>query len=361
MDLPSNLIRTADSNPTHWQSDTPPVDGFGSQSLSLSALGLDAIGAHLEILRPGLCACPLHHHRFEEEHFYVLSGTLTARELDPATNRYREHEVGAGELVAYLAGTGLGHQFINRGSDEARFLAISDRRRGDICVYPESGKILLRGLPDVGVFHGRSPGSPPQGSVDAEAQVTIARSEAALRPGMEINEGTRPGHIVGPSRLEERVLGQGDHRFFGLALAREAGARSMFVNRDRLPSGSRASDLHWHTANEELLLVLQGRPTLRQRRGHRDADGRPVFDNAPETQTPLQPGDLIHWSPGDLVAHQVINFADSDAVLLVVGNELEEDICALPERDALFVSALDQIGPLSSLDYWAGEVPPGSS
>ena len=48
---------------------------------------------------------------------------------------------------------------------------------------------------------------------------------------------------------------------------------------------------HFHHANEELILVLRGRPTLR----------------TPDGENQLDPGDVVHFSKGAAGAHQVVN------------------------------------------------------
>ena len=70
---------------------------------------------------------------------------------------------------------------------------------------------------------------------------------------------------------------------------------------------------------------------------------------------PLQPGDFVHWAPGDGVAHQILNEADEDAVLIVIGTDKVEDVCVLPETGEVVVRALQLRGPLSAIGYWEGE------
>ena len=355
MDHPINLLRTADAEPCDYGT---PVAGIHSTGIELTPLPLTGIGVHLEDLAPGDCSCVLHAHLFEEELFYVVDGVLTVRELAPETETYREFALRAGELVAYPAGTRIAHQFVNRSAEPARFVAISDKRPGDVVVYPDSGKVMLRGLRSVGAFDGRSPGTARGGSRDAEETVAAANARAALRPVEILSDAERPSHVTGPSRLGERALGRDETCAHGLPLACEAGAKSIFVNRDRLPPGARSSPLHWHTANEEIVVVLTGRPSLRQRRGHRDEQDRPVFDGGIAEHATLRPGDVLHWSPREPVAHQIINEADHDALLLVIGDDQPEDVCVYPERGEVYVAALEQVGPFATVDYWVGETPP---
>ena len=60
-------------------------------------------------------------------------------------NDEEEHPVRAGSVVARPAGTGVAHAF--RGGDQGMsMLMFSDKDPNDMCLYPRSGKVLLRGL-----------------------------------------------------------------------------------------------------------------------------------------------------------------------------------------------------------------------
>ena len=63
---------------TEW-SDVPRF-GLRYKHLSLAALGEDyRIGVAIEELPSGMQTAPAHYHIFEEEHLYLLEGTLTVR------------------------------------------------------------------------------------------------------------------------------------------------------------------------------------------------------------------------------------------------------------------------------------------
>ena len=57
-----------------------------------------------------------------------------------------EIPVGPGHVIARPAGTGIAHTFRADAGDELTFLAYGGREPGDICYFPRSGKIALRGL-----------------------------------------------------------------------------------------------------------------------------------------------------------------------------------------------------------------------
>jgi uncharacterized cupin superfamily protein len=326
-----NVVRTRD---VPWAGPKrPPPRGFDWETKWLRGrIPLVDLGVTLESVPPGAMSAPLHDHLFEEEHFYVLSGTLTVRERLPDGTR-RELELRQGDLVAYVPGTRIAHQFVNRSSERAEFLAFSDRHPGDICTYPDSGKTNVRSA-GIGIWSTRAPGTQ---ALSVEAALAAARARREAEPYVATTE--RPPHIA---RGLERELGSGERRFFGAQLSREAGAKSVFLNRDRLPPGNIPSRLHRHAFNEEFLYVLEGALTLRQRDGDR------------EETTELGPGDLVHWAP-NTVAHQIRNTGDRDAIYLTGGTDRPWDVIELPETNERFVAALDQHGTLEPLDYWAGE------
>lgn len=327
--LPDNVLRPtpADLEPA-WGDRIPP-GRFGGQALEVGQrLGLTRLGACLLTLPPGKAACPLHYHAMEEEAFYALDGPVTRRELGPGEDPYAEYLLQPGELAMYPPGTGLAHQSINRTDTPIRYLALSSAREpGEVCVYPDSGKTMVRGI-GVGVF-----GAPVQ------ATLAAAHAAAQNRPSRWTFPAQRPAHVQGPDRVPERDLGGGA---FGRQLARAAGATQVFINVDRLTPGARSSPLHWHTQNEELVLVLAGHPVLRQ-----VADGE-------ESTVALQPGDFAAFRPGAAVGHQFLA-QDDEVQLLVIGTDRLDDVTMFPERDQVHVRALGQTGTLHKTDYFAGE------
>jgi uncharacterized cupin superfamily protein len=338
--LPPNVLRTAD---LLWHpGDAPP--GFATDVLALSALPFATLGAHLERVEPGQQTAPLHAHTAEEEQFTLLAGELVVRELADGADRYREWTLRAGEHICYAPGTGLAHAFFNRSGGPAVFLALSDRQPGDVCTYPDSGKVLIRRLRQVGVL----------GEAHAAAAVFAARNRARRRPVDVLAATDRPPHVA--RDVVERQLRRG---VWGTALGRAAGARRVGVNRDRLAPSAVSGPLHWHAHEEELALVLSGTPVLRQLRG-RLVDGAPDFTDATEERARLQPGDAVHWAPGDPVAHQLRGGGGTDAVVLMIGTDLPYDVLGLPESGELVVRALDRRGALTRTSYWAGEGPTGA-
>ena len=119
----------------------PPVelDGFRVRRARLGRqAGAEHLGASLFEIEPGNAPFPLHFHFGNEELLIVLSGSPVLRVLDG------ERELAEGEVVAFPRGEHGAHQLIARGDGPARFLMLSEMRKPDICVYPDSGKVGVR-------------------------------------------------------------------------------------------------------------------------------------------------------------------------------------------------------------------------
>jgi uncharacterized cupin superfamily protein len=100
-------------------------------------------------------------------------------------------------------------------------------------------------------------------------------------------------------------------------LGRQAGSRELGASLFELPPGAATFPLHAHFANEELLVVLSGRPRLTGLAG----DSRQ-----------LEPGDVVACPAGREGAHRVDNDGDEPARVLIVStmkapeiNEMLED------------------------------------
>jgi uncharacterized cupin superfamily protein len=94
-------------------------------------------------IEPGAYGSPRHCHSVEEELFVVLAGDGEVLLGDDA------HAVAPGSVVARPPATGVPHAFV-AGDDGLTLLAFGTREPGDLCWYPDSSKVLFRGLGVVG-------------------------------------------------------------------------------------------------------------------------------------------------------------------------------------------------------------------
>jgi uncharacterized cupin superfamily protein len=93
-------------------------------------------------------------------------------------------------------------------------------------------------------------------------------------------------------------------------LGAHAGAERLGATLYELDPGAHASPLHFHHANEELLLVLAGAPSVRL---------------GPDEERPLAPGEVVAFPRGPAGIHQVVNRSGAPArVLMCSTNDVPE-------------------------------------
>ena len=95
----------------------------------------------------------------------------------------------------------------------------------------------------------------------------------------------------------------------------QSGARELGASLFEVPPGAATFPLHAHFANEELLVVLCGRPTLRTRDGARE----------------LAPGEVVAFLAGLDGAHRLDNLSDEPVRLLIVSTMRAPEINAMLE------------------------------
>lgn len=102
------------------------------------------LGVVMSRLPPGRVIVPFHHHQLEDEVFFVLSGR--------GVLRYGENvrELRAQDCVSCPAGTGIAHQIGNPFDQDLVYLAIGPREPNEIYVYPDTGKVMMRSLRQLG-------------------------------------------------------------------------------------------------------------------------------------------------------------------------------------------------------------------
>ncbi len=95
-------------------------------------------GVNLTELAPGAVSALLHHHSKQDEFVYVLSGnpTLVLGE--------REYDLSPGQCCGFKAGSGIGHQLVNRTSAPVHYLEVGDRTAGDYATYPRDDLAFTR-------------------------------------------------------------------------------------------------------------------------------------------------------------------------------------------------------------------------
>ena len=103
------------------------------------------LGVNRVTIPPGHSGVPFHAHLRDDEAFIVLAGRGIFRYGDEPLR-----EVGPGDCMSCPAGTGKAHQLANPFDEDFVYLAIGTRDPHEICTYPDTGKVLVRGLGKVG-------------------------------------------------------------------------------------------------------------------------------------------------------------------------------------------------------------------
>lgn len=109
-------------------------------------LGAKKLGYSLIELDPGKRAFPFHHHRVNEEMFFVVEGEGEVR-IGGET-----HAIRAGDVIACPPGDdATAHQIVNSGKRALRYLAISTMLSPEVVEYPDTGRqaVLVADEPGV--------------------------------------------------------------------------------------------------------------------------------------------------------------------------------------------------------------------
>ena len=158
-----------------------------------------------------------------------------------------------------------------------------------------------------------------------------------------------PPNVHEPDFDEER-----DEPPFGWRRARlghQAGARKLGASLYEVPPGASTFPFHFHHANEELIVVLEGRPTLRTPDGERE----------------LERGEVVACLPGAEGAHRIDNRSSEAARVLIVSTMIGPDVNEFPDSGKVWARTWPPGGergpgdaellarPEDNLDYMDGE------
>jgi uncharacterized cupin superfamily protein len=135
-------------------------------------------------------------------------------------------------------------------------------------------------------------------------------------------------------------------------LGRQAGAEKLGASLFEIPPGEATFPYHVHAANEELLIVVDGQPSLRTPSGWRE----------------LEPGEIVAFPTGDDGAHQIQNRSEKLARVLVVSTMIAPEVNLYPDSGKLMAATRapgaagegfqEAYRREEATDYWEGEEPP---
>jgi len=129
----------------------------------------------------------------------------------------------------------------------------------------------------------------------------------------------------------------------------ELGSELIGASLWEVPPGEAAYPYHFHYADEELVIVLSGQPSLR----------------TPDGIRKLKEGEALRFPLGEEGAHQILNHTEETVIFLAVSSHGRPDVVVYPDSDKIGVGErLPRGGGLraffprgSSVGYFEGERP----
>lgn len=134
----------------------------------------------------------------------------------------------------------------------------------------------------------------------------------------------------------ERESNQGPFAIKGYGVARAAGSQQVGATLYEIAPGKKNMPFHAHLATEELLIVLQGTPTLRTDEGERL----------------LAEGEVVAFPAGKHSAHQLINRTDKPTRHLMISNKVGTDVAIYPDSNKIAARS-GEYGDANSLSFIA--------
>jgi uncharacterized cupin superfamily protein len=136
-------------------------------------------------------------------------------------------------------------------------------------------------------------------------------------------------------------------------LGHQLGSELLGASLWEVDPGEAPYPFHLHLAEEELLVVLEGRPSLRTPAGWRE----------------VEPGEVLSFPRGEEGAHQLVNRTDGIVRFLAFSTQYGPDIVVQPDSGK--VGAFERrprggglrlwFQPSDAVDYYEGEAPPSRS
>jgi uncharacterized cupin superfamily protein len=297
--------QTPEPRPTSWAAACGPATRIDLSG----AGGLTQFGAWIETLPPGSRSSTRHWHSAEDEMLVVQSGRATVIDDDGP------HDLGPGDAACWPHGVANGHHAANLSDSDVTWLVIGARVADDLCTYPDTGETLHRG------------------------PIRWTRRDAA---GRVIDDGDTPAHLrdlpaVWGTPVTDRpqpiqradtapwqdepdpvhpVIGRGTGPYRTRLISDPGGLSQFGAFIEELPPGSCSGHRHWHTSEDEMVMMLSGEVVLVE-----------------ETETPLHAGDVACWPAGVPVAHRMDNRSAAPARYLVIGTRLDRDAVHYADHD----------------------------
>lgn len=122
------------------------------------------------------------------------------------------------------------------------------------------------------------------------------------------------------------------------------GASKLGASIYELPPGQSICPYHYEHGDEEWLIVLTGRPSLRH----------------PDGEQELEPGDAVCFPAGPAGAHKVTNRGDQPLRVLLLSTMNLPGVAVYPDSGKIGVFTADRLDDVmvdraEGVDYWHGE------
>lgn len=121
-----------------------------------------------------------------------------------------------------------------------------------------------------------------------------------------------------------------------MRLARRLGGELLGASIYALGPGQKSFPYHFHHANEEMLIVLEGTVTVR----------------TPEGEQLAERGDAVIFKRGPDGAHQVINASEEVSRILMVSTMIEPEVAEYPDTGKVGVFAGRAPGSAGQASLW---------
>ena len=130
-------------------------------------------------------------------------------------------------------------------------------------------------------------------------------------------------------------------------LAPGTAAQKLGASIDIVAPGMRSCPYHFHYAQEEMFVILEGSGTLR----------------VAGEMLPVRASDVLFIPPGPEYPHQLLNTSDAPLKYLSISTRETPEVCEYPDSGKFLAMAQASNGhqfdviqrPEASLDYWDGE------
>ncbi|AUX38763.1 cupin [Sorangium cellulosum] len=162
-------------------------------------------------------------------------------------------------------------------------------------------------------------------SNDQKADPPVIRKPIAVEdvPWEEWSEGSRFGSRY--RHLTKAAVGDGYH---------------VGVQIEELLPGKQSSPAHYHLLEEEHILILEGRATLR----------------LGEETIEVSAGDYVCFPARQKAGHCLVNTSDALCRFLVIGERKPDEVCVYTDSNKILVRSVHEVYDKSQVrDYWDGE------